>query len=131
MIIHLSGLLDDGAPLAAGVAANPRRAVSVVRGQDVTIAVTVTTPQGEPVDVSSPAALVLTVKKRPQDYQAVATKAATVAAGVASFALTPADFKNESPGLFVYDVWLTKSGARNPVVPLSPLHLEAAATAVP
>lgn len=131
MLISLTGVLDDGTPYVAGVPTNPRRAVTVVRGEDTTLQVRVVTPQGAAVDTSSPAVLVLTVKKRPQDYVAVATVTGTVAAGVASFALTPAAFKNELPGLFCYDVWLTKAGARSAVVPLSPLHLEASATAIP
>lgn len=130
MIINLVGLLDDGAPLSPGVEGNPRRAVQLTRGSNVTLKVTAFTPQGVAVDFTG-GSLVFTVKKNPDDSTAVISKTATIAATLATFALLPADFRNMEPGNFAYDIWLTRGGSRDAIIPLSPLWLEPAAAPIP
>jgi hypothetical protein len=131
MVITLVGLLDDGTPHADGQSPlNPRTAITIPRGGDVTIRLTVKTPQGEDVSLASPATLVLTVKKHAQDSK-IFTKTPTIVNGAAEFSITPADMKQQDPGYFVYDIWRTSGGKTDEVMPMSPLYLEASARDVP
>lgn len=131
MVIDLVGILDDGSAYAPGIPLNPRKQLNIPKGGDVTIRLSVFTPNGEAVSLASPVALVLTVKNRPED-SAIFSRTPTVVGTVASFAITPADMRQQEAGFYVYDIWLTDSGGKtNPVVPLSPLQLQAASRAVP
>jgi len=125
LVLEVVGVLEDGSePRAAGVPINPRKALSVPLGADWTLRVSVVTPFGSQVQLTS-GALVVTVKKKPTDSSAAFFRAATN--GV--FVFTPADTKNLPPGQYVYDIWYTDTGnKRSPVVPLSPFLLEASAT---
>lgn len=132
MIINLVGLLDDGTPLAEGLAPrNPRTAITLPFGGSVTIRFTAKTPMGADVPLVAPNVLKLTVKKRPADSK-IFDRTATIVNGVAEFDITPADMKQQDPGYFVYDIWHTDvANKTNPVMPLSPLYLEAASRAAP
>lgn len=126
MIIDLLGLLEDGSPPTVGVPPeNPRTTIRITRGQDVTIRLSVRNTSGSDVPLAT-GVVVMTVKKRPQDSK-VFDKTATVN----TITILPADTKNMDPGKWVFDIWLTKDGKRNPVIPLSTLILEATSTPVP
>lgn len=127
MVLNLIGVLEDGSPRSTGVPINPRQALSFPIGSSVTLNLRVVTADGK----SAPAGIVTwTLKKRPEDTSRVFAKTATLSGGNASFTVDPADTKRFEAGQYVYDVWhaATVGGARNPVVPLSPFRLEAAAT---
>jgi hypothetical protein len=68
--------------------------------------------------------LTLVVKQKPADA-ALITKTATIVKTVATFTLVPRDTKNLTTGRYVFDVWATTGGKRDPVIPLSGLILEA------
>lgn len=122
MRISLVGVLEDGTPRRAGVPVNPRASLSIVKGSDVDLMVTVVTPAGTPVSLGGSDELLLTVKKRPTDSLRLSLTA-TIAGNIGTFAITPTDTRRLDPGLFGYDVWLTKDNKRDPVIPLSPFEL--------
>jgi hypothetical protein len=128
MQIALVGLLENGLPQRSGTIINPRTTITIPQGVDLTLKITVQAPDGEWVMLTG-STLIWTAKKKPTDQEAVFAKTATVRHQTATFALDPSDTKNLIPGRFVFDVWLTDAlGDRNPVIPLSGLILEAAAT---
>jgi len=127
MIVRVTGVLQDGTPLRPGVPTNPRAAVSVPRGSDVQIVVTIVTPGNVAVPLTGDGTeVLLTVKKRPDDGRPEFVKAASVSGNVATFLIQPGDTRWMDPGLYGWDVWLTKDGLRDAVVPLSPFILEEA-----
>jgi hypothetical protein len=132
MKISLVGVLEDGTPKRAGVPNNPRNTVTIQQGANVTLEVKVQTPGGTFIDFNDPTtSLLWTIKKKPADQPPPIQKTASKSGTVATFALLPADTKNMTPGRYVYDVWLTYASARDAVIPLSTLVLEAAATSAP
>jgi len=132
--LNLIGILEDGSPPVLGQQPlDPRTTIRWTRGENVTINLTVKNTAGQEVSLAQPGpppadqtSLLLTVKKRPQDSK-VFDKTGTL--GV--FTITPADTKNMEPGRYVFDIWLTKGGKRDPVVPLSTLLLEPSSAPVP
>lgn len=136
MIIRLTGVLDSGENHTGLAPENPRITVSLPRGVTATVEVRVVTPGGQPVDLSGYAA-VMTVKKSStlDSPDPGFVKSGTVSTGeknLVTFSVAPGDTKPLTPGRFVYDVWVTSgAGARDPVVPISPLNLEPAATPPP
>ena len=132
MKVALTGVLDDGTPFAPGVPTNPRANLNVPRGVDLDLEIRVVTPSGASVSlVGAGVELLFTVKKRPEEYPPRIIKTATLAGTTGTVRLEPGDTRRLQPGLFGYDVWLTKDGRRNPVIPLSPFQLQASAAAVP
>lgn len=135
MILSLTGVLDDGSIRAEGssVPYNPRQALAFQLGTSLTVRVRVVTPDGNPVIGGT---VKLTVKKRAGDSSpALPAKSAALTPSV-DLSITPADTKSLEPGRYAYDIWHQAAetgpglndGARNAVVPLSPLWLEPAAT---
>ena len=133
MRIELTGVLEDGTPRRAGVPTDARANINFLKGSDAEIIVTVVTPGGDPVDLTGAfTEILLTVKKRPEeDPPRIARAASSVAGNRATFIFVPADTRRLDAGLYTYDVWLTKGGARNSVIPLSPFQLLDTAAAVP
>jgi hypothetical protein len=130
-VVELLGVVDDGTPAGPGVPINPRKPIAMTRGGSLTVRVTVVGRDGVMVTLTG-ASLLLTVKKKPSDYVPDISKTGVNYGGAYSeFALGPADTKNLEPGLYAYDVWLTKGGERTPVVPASPLWLEPSVANVP
>ena len=128
MRVELTGVLDDG---TSSVPVNARRTLNMSRGTDLQLDVRVVTPSGSAVVLNAPGdELLLTVKKRPQADPSIVKKA-VLTSGIGVFTLGPGDTQRLVPGIFGYDVWLTKDGARDPVIPLSPFNLLASAAAVP
>lgn len=124
-------MLEDGSPRVAGVPINPRRNLDVPRGGDIELVVSVVTPLGTPVNLGGAGTeLLLTIKKRPQENPRI-VKSASLVGNKGTFLIQPGDTRRLQPGLFSWDVWLTKDGLRDPVVPLSPFQLQAANAAVP
>jgi hypothetical protein len=132
MLIYLVGVLEDGAIRADFLPQNPRKAVRVQKGADVTIRVQVFHANGTKADLRTGAAsLALQVKRKSSDVPPLIAKAATLTAaadGVGEFTFTPSDTlsTNIPPAVYVYDVWLTQSGKRDAVVPISPFIIEPA-----
>jgi hypothetical protein len=129
----LVGVLNDGTPFVSGVPTNPRANLNVPHGADLDIEVTVITPQGVPVPLAGDGTeLLLTVKKRSDQHPPSLVKGSySVSGNVALFKLQPGDTRRLEAGLYSYDVWLTKDGLRDPVIPLSPLNLQAANAYIP
>ena len=125
MKITLTGVVEDGTDRASDVPANPRTPLVVPLGVDLEVELTVVTADGGAV---TPDSVVLTVKKKATDTQAAITKSGVVGASTTIFTLAPTDTKDLEPGLYAYDVWVTVSGKRDPVIPTSPFILEAAVT---
>lgn len=123
-------MLDDGTPLRPGVPANPRRNINLAQGADLELRVDVVTPLGTPVRLAGGSA-VLTVKRRPDERPRIEKTVGTFVGNRATFLIAPADTKRLQPGLFSWDVWLTLSGKRDPVVPLSPWNLQASNARIP
>lgn len=129
MNLSLTGVLEDGSPRGASVPNNPRRALNVPLGGDVSLALSMVKADGAPLTLAGGDVVLLTVKKKPSDQQAVFQKTgAHTSTGLATFTLVPTDTKQLTPGLYCYDVWVTFGGKRSPLVPVSPFQLEPAAT---
>ena len=134
MRIDLTGVLPTGAPQRSGVP-DPHQTVSIPQGANIDIHVKVVDgATGAAVSLLG-ATVTLAIKKKPADNPPAIFKTAASPSAEAVFLLVPADTKNMVPGRFVYDVWVTTgvspNTVRNPVVPLSTLILEAAATPPP
>ena len=131
MRIEVTGVLEDGTPRRAGVPINPRTTLSVPRGVDLELVVTVVTPLGAAVNLEDGStSVVFTLKRRSQE-EARITKTAAKSGNRATFLITPAELKRLQPGLFSWDVLLTKGGLRDAVIPLSPFKLQASNAAIP
>ena len=124
MKITLTGILMDGTPTKAGAITDPRKTLNVPKGTDVELRVNIVGQNGAPVDLSSAGTeVLLTIKKKPrQDWPRV-VKQGSISGSMATFLIEPGDFAQALPGLFAYDVWLTKDGSRDPVIPTSPFNL--------
>lgn len=132
MRISITGILDDGTPLTPGVPTDPRRNLDVHRGGDLELVVAVVTPSGIAVPLTGDGTeLLLTVKRTPDEHPPRIVKAASLSGNVGTFLVQPGDTRRMDPGLYGWDVWLTKDGLRNPVIPLSPWNLQASNAAVP
>lgn len=125
MKLRLTGVVQDGTSVAAGVPSNPRTTMEVIQGAAVTIEVTVVRPGGDAVALAGTSPT-LTVKKRPQE-SAILRLVGVPSGNVAVFTLTSAQTRAMQPGLYGYDVWITLAGLLETVVPLSPFRIEAAA----
>ena len=137
MKLSLTGVLDDGTPWKIP---NPRTTIQLALGGSSTIEVFVVRPNGTSVVLAAGSSvplvaadtMVLTVKKTPSDSLAAITKTVVGPASSAVFSISPADTKLLTAGRYVFDVWLTQAGVtRDPVIPLSTLLLEPAATPAP
>lgn len=137
MVIDLDGVLFDGTvPTPPQPVPNPRVTLRWALGTTVTIRMTVRTGAGELVDLTAVAtSLLLTVRKTIRDALPAFSTAGTVTPGAgpgrAEFTVPSSATRLLDPGRFVYDVWLTRTSGRDPIVPLSPLILEPTVTAVP
>ena len=129
MTYTLTGLFDDGSTQASSLPTNARTTLQVPLGVNATIAVQVLTPSGGVYPIGA-ATLVLTVKKKALEDNKI-QKTAVIAGNIATFTIVPADTKNLLPGAYIYDVWMTLGGLRNPVVPLSPFVLLSSVTPPP
>ncbi len=101
------------------------------RGVDLELVVIVVTPLGVAVNLEDGSTTMLFTLKRRSQEGARITKTATKSGNRATFLITPADTKRLQPGLFSWDVLLTKGGLRDAVIPLSPFKLLAANAAIP
>lgn len=131
MKITLTGLLDDGSPRRPGVI-DPRETITFPQGSDVTLVVSIITPTGSPVPLGgSGVELLLSVKKRTLDQPSRIKKLAVLSGTAGTFTVEPADTRWLAAGQYVFDVWLTKDGDRNAVIPTSQLVLTASVAAIP
>ena len=128
-LVRLIGVVEDGTTRRAGVPVNPRTTLKTSKGQDFQIEVTVVTSGGNQVSLAGTTPT-LTIKKRPQDDPALLKYTnGDIVGNVVTFTLPSVDSKRklDPPGQYVYDVWITLDSKLEPVVPLSPLLVEAAA----
>lgn len=128
MLLQLTGVLEDGSSRAEGssVPFNPRKSIAFPLGTSLTIRLQVVTSEGTPVVGGT---VRLAAKKRASDGSPAFFKEVSPLAASVDFVITPTDTKSLEAGRYVYDVWhIAGDGARNAVVPLSPLWLEPAAS---
>lgn len=133
MVIELTGVVDVPGPRGAGVPPDPRRALRIVRGADVTVRLRVVRSSGVAYLVAG-ASLTMTIRKNPRQLPAIFKTAVAnplFGSNVADFTLSPADTKSLTPGTFGWDAWVTDGGARTPVIPYSACVVEPTATEVP
>ena len=137
MNIDLTGLLDDASPLGAGVQWNPRRPIRFTQGASVRLRLTVIRRDGTAVNLALDPSTVLefNVKKTSLDdkistLSKTGVLVPTEANNRADFTIAPTDTKFVQPGRYIYDVWLTYLGERNPVVPASLCAIEPTITAI-
>ena len=128
MQINLTGVLNDGTAYANAVPRDTRAQIVLVQGASMDIDVRVLLPTG--AGAPSSGQVTFGVKKKAAEG-ALIKKTATYVGGVWRITLTPADTKQMSVGYYIYDVWFTLGGKRDPVIPLSPLMLMATATPIP
>lgn len=140
MVIDLLGVFDDGSPLAPTVPANPRQQINVVQGASITIRGTYVRNDGSPVWLAQDPnfSLVLSVSKNTFQSNGfpllkfTGVLDPTRGVNAANFTIAPGELRfYTSPGRYVYDVWLTYQGVRNPVNPLAPFVVQPAALLVP
>ena len=129
MIIRIAGLLPDGSTPRDGVVDDARRTINVPIGTSLDLVLSIVTPNGASVDLNG-ATIQFTLKKRPLEDIKIA-KTGIIAGGGATFSILPADSKNLFPGYYLWDVWFTKAGKRDAVIPLSPWLFSASATPIP
>jgi hypothetical protein len=126
VVINLTGILPDGSKQNPGVTTNPRLAIRVVRGTDVTINVTIITPAGRAQDMSGGGSSSLfSVKRQPSDGAPQlslvgASQQAGVGNNVIQFTIPNTSWKAILAGLYGYDVQVTIGGKKDVVIPLSP-----------
>lgn len=135
MILFLSGVLVTQADPAPGVARNPRKALSFPLGADVTVRLQVVDSSGAPVPLDGAGtSAVLTIKRAPSAVDKLLSVPGELpgpldpdVVGVMMFQITALAQRSafvEGPGQVCYDVWLTRSGRRDAVVPVSPMYVE-------
>lgn len=128
----LIGILEDGtAPNAlSGVPETARITLAMTQGSTLKVRLSVVNTAGTPIRFADDVAVAvtMTVKRNAQQDAADLTIIGTFVplAGVnrADFSLSPLATKFLIPGRYVYAVWLTFNGSRDPVVPPSPFRLE-------
>lgn len=131
MILDITGVIQVEGDTAPGVPTDPRMTISIPFGTSLTLRVHVVNSDGSTVTPLVVNGLYFTVKKSPMDSQGIfpTKKGPAAAAPFCDFTLGTADYKNMTPGRYVYDIWYKDgAGNKNPVVPLSPLELEWAST---
>lgn len=127
MSVHyISGVLEDGTtPRSPLVPVNPRTSLEIIQHSSAQIIVRITNPANVPVP--SEGAVVLTVKQKPQDGEALAQLTGTwvpsLGAGVALFSWATSTMSTPPWGWYTYDVKLTVGTDVNFVVPASPFRL--------
>lgn len=93
---------------------------AVYRGAEHTLTVTATDNAGA-FDLSGASGAVFTLRQSIDDAEAAVTKTlgdgVTVAANVVSVALDVEDTAGLSPGVYVWDLWVTLDGRTWPLVP--------------
>lgn len=132
-MINLAGILQSGIPLRPLVALSVAQTINLPQGTDASIAIRITTPDGSLVDLSDIHTKVqLTVRRQgfPHDYPRI-VKTATITANTATVSIAPSDTRDMYPGRYFYDVWLTKDGLRDEVIPMSTFQILQAVGAPP
>lgn len=125
-VAYLTGVLDDGTDYQdPAVPLNPRTALELTQGCSTTVRMTVINPGGVPI--SQVGTLLLTIKKRPQDYPALASIIGAWTPqngpGTCEFTIGPTTLAGQEWGLYCYDVRLSQAGAQNLIMPTSPCRL--------
>jgi len=123
---YLTCVLDNGSDRSLSVPANPRQALRMTQGSTMLLILKVVHNDGTPVALT--AAPVFAIKKTGRQDQADVLLTSTLAPirGV-NYAVVTIDAtatKYMEPGRFVYDVWLTQDGSRDPIIPYSQFVLE-------
>lgn len=131
---QIKGLYQDGSPLAPGIEANSRTALSLAKGTQLVADVLVTNPAGVPIDLSTVVPVVWSLRKNPEPLNAPAliSRTCIIPAGAprgrTQFTIVPADTVNLPAGRYVWDLRGKFPGGRwESLVGLSPFHLEPAA----
>lgn len=129
------GVLETGVPRRPGVPANPRTTLTFQQGVSLMFTVPIVSPDGANVVLGTHDTVVWNIKKKPTDNPPLVSKVAVNTQGQAVFALLPSDTKQMDAGRYVWDVWLIRvigvDTFRDPVIPQSPLVLEASVAPIP
>lgn len=138
MIVFLTGVLVTQQEPRSGVPRNASAALSFPLGADVTVKLRVVDSVGAPVTLTGGVTGVLTIKRRPGDVEKILSVAGNVPAGqeagTMDFAISAAAQKTAfalGPGQVFYDVWITRAGQRDAVIPVSPLYVTPAVAPIP
>lgn len=123
----LRGVFQTDEARAIGTPANPRITLRLGRAQSELVRVCVTDKAGVVVDLTA-FIVTLTVKDRSDcDERAVRKQAVGNRYGYADLTFVSTDTRPLEPGRYVYDVWVSKVGAQQAVIGLSPFILEPSA----
>jgi len=126
---YIVGVVENGAPRDERlVPSNPRKPIRYTRGATHELYLTVLTPDGVPVNLGTgEASLLLTIKVSSEDEEYVLRQTGTIEdadEGAALFTIPPTAFRDYAPGRYIFDIWLTQSGAQTVVLPASPFIVE-------
>jgi len=133
VILYIVGVLDDGSSFRSGVPTNPRRTLHLTMGVTVQLLVQVLLPSGVVVPLDGigdgTQRLTLTVRLKPPYDEKLIEQDAVVypggEPGQVQFNITAEDWARfQSPGRYLWDIWLADSAHLDPVVPTSPFVVE-------
>jgi hypothetical protein len=134
MQINLVGIIENGGPPSPLLPNNNRQTIQVQYGTSLSIIIAISYRSGSPVALNISDGLILTIKQKPL-YDAIITSTGTrrldLGVGWAEFIITPAQMKPFLAGNYLYDIWLTQSGIRNPIMPTSAFLILDSITAIP
>lgn len=122
-VVYLTGVLEDGTqPRPRTLPINNRQTLTVTQGQTTQVIVKVTTTSGVPV---TSGALTLRFGQAPGDLLGglAGEWAPLLGPGTAVFTIQAGTLVLLNWGRYIYDIELVQSGARNFIVPASPLVL--------
>ena len=127
---YLTGVVQDGGRTAPGVPYDPRTTLSVVQGASYTLRVRVVRSGGAPVPLAG-STVTLTARRSPRDtfpvFAVDADLSPELGAEWATVDLTPEDTAGVRAGSYCWDIWVQDAlGGREPVIPISPLVVQAA-----
>lgn len=131
-LVQITGILEDDLPRGRNVAADTRRKLVLVAGEDTTIRISLLHSDGTQVSLSSGSpSLAFTVRARPIDGEDKRISkdgvlAPTFGPNVFDVSIVPLDTKRLYQDSFirgVWDCWLTQGGKRYQVVGTSPFRL--------
>lgn len=121
MILTLIGVVSDGSPRdLALVPSDTRRTVQMIVGATVQVVLSVFYPSGAPLDLTG-YTTTLTLKRGPcAGPQLVKTMApqAGSATNVVQATVASTDTAGWCAGRYIWDIWISKVGQRDNVVPL-------------
>lgn len=128
MLIDLEGVVQNGAVVARG-RPDPRRAIRVQAGADVTIDVRVTDQNGAPVDATV-GSFYLAIRSPFKEVKRIGLAVPSLGPNVVEFQIVSTETYQMGPGRYSYDVWRVRAVGpvqfQEAVVPTSQFIVEGA-----